>query len=184
MARDDEQIVLLGDGYQAIGVAPKLKSHHANTPLHLAFSCYIFNDQGKFLLTQRAKTKKVWPGVWTNSVCGHPMPGEEMVDAIKRRLQFELGMKAKDFEVMLPDYRYKTDPFNGIIENEFCPVYRARSISEPNPNPDEVEAYRWVTRNELEENLKNHADNYSYWFKDQLQKLKEAKVDFAQLFQQ
>ncbi len=169
-----EKIVLVKEGGAHIGIADKLASHHANTPLHLAFSCYVFNDDGQLLVTQRAKSKKVWPGVWTNSVCGHPAPGEEMLDAIKRRLDYELGMQADGFTVVLPDYRYKTPPFKGIIENEFCPVYFARAISDVGPNPEEVEDYKWVSwdlyRAAINEDAKN---KYSWWCKDQAKLLVE-----------
>lgn len=168
-----ELIVLVDDQNNEIGQAEKLSSHHANTPLHRAFSCYIFNDRGEFLLTQRALSKKVWPGVWTNSVCGHPAPGEDTIDAIKRRLKDELGMTAKDFEVVLPNYRYKTPPFNGIIENEICPVYIARFESESKINPGEVEAIRWITWEDyVQEAEADKEDTYSYWCKDQLKQLK------------
>lgn len=172
MSLEKEKIVLLSEALEPIGEAPKLASHHENTPLHLAFSCYIFNEVGEFLLTQRALSKKVWPGVWTNSVCGHPAPGESMTDAIKRRLKDELGMGAKDFELILPDYRYKTPPFKGIVENEFCPVYVAKAVSDPQPNPEEVEAYEWVTWSKLEAMVQQDPEKYSYWFKDQLKQLK------------
>src|SRR5688572_7220641 len=116
-----ELIVFVDENGKPTGeTGPKLESHTANTILHLAFSCYVFNDQGQFLITQRAHSKKVWPDVWTNSVCGHPGPGEDMVDAIRRRLLYELGMTVKSFEVVLPNYRYTTPPYNAIIENEFC----------------------------------------------------------------
>lgn len=168
-----ELIVLVDDNGKPIGTADKLASHHAHTPLHLAFSCYIFNDKGEFLLTQRAHSKKVWPGVWTNSVCGHPAPGEDSIDAIKRRLQDELGMTAKDFKVVLPDYRYTTPPFKGIIENEICPVYTAVATSAPQPNPDEVEAYEWVDWHDfIKQAEADTADKYSWWTKDQLKQLK------------
>ncbi len=171
-----EKIVLLDDNYQVIGEADKLESHHANTPLHLAFSCYVFNENQEFLMTQRALSKKVWPGVWTNSVCGHPSPGEEMEDAISRRLEFELGMTASDFEIIVPDYRYTTPPFNGIIDNEFCPVYKAISTSEPNPNKDEVEDYKWVKWQEfVDEAMADKKDIYSWWCKDQIKLF--AKLD-------
>ncbi len=161
------------DGKPA-GTAPKLESHHANTPLHLAFSCYIFNKSGDFLLTQRALVKKVWPGVWTNSACGHPAPGEKMTDAIKRRLNYELGLKnIRKLKVVLPDYRYKTPPFKGIIENEVCPVYIGIAQSEPQPNPDEVEDYRWVKWESLLKDIEEKPEIYSYWFKDQLKLLPE-----------
>ena len=152
-----------------MGTAPKLASHHANTPLHLAFSCYIFNRQGKFLLTQRAHSKKVWPGVWTNSVCGHLLPGETTRDAVRRRAKFELGLTLDKVVAMLPDYRYKTPPFEGIIENEICPVFAAVAAAEPKPNSEEVEAYKWIGWDELANAIQKNSDKYSYWFKDQLQ---------------
>lgn len=167
-----EQIVLVNEKGEAVGQAPKFESHHADTPLHLAFSCYVFNKDGKFLLTRRALSKKVWPGVWTNSVCGHPAPGEKMQDAIKRRLDFELGIKKiSDLKVVLPDYRYKTPPFNGIIENEICPVYIAYTDQEPKPNPAEVESYEWIDWSSLRKAIKKNPARYSYWFKDQLKRL-------------
>lgn len=168
-----ERIVLVDEsGKPTSKTLPKLQAHTGDTPLHLAFSCYVFNDKGQFLLTQRAKSKKVWPGVWTNSVCGHPQPHEDMVDAIKRRLKFELGMSAKDFEVVLPQYRYKTPPFNGIIENEFCPVYFARAASSVKPNPEEVEVFEWVAWDEFVKRAgADNNDTFSWWCKDQLKQL-------------
>ncbi len=172
----EEQIILVDDKGAPIGTAEKFSSHHANTPLHLAFSCYVFNDKGELLVTQRAHKKKVWPGVWTNSLCGHISPGEETVDAIKRRLDYELGMTAKDFKVVLPDYRYKTPPFNGIIENEICPVYIAFATSIPIPNPEEVEDLKWMKWSNYKKELETDKENvYSYWCKDQLKQLKDIK---------
>lgn len=170
---DDELIVLMDENGQPIGGAPKLESHHANTPLHLGFSCYIFNSKGELLVTQRARSKKVWPGVWSNAVCGHPAPGEEIIGAIKRRLKDELGMAAKDFKAVLPNYRYQTPPFNGVIENEICPVYFARTTDEPKLNPKEVEAYKWMSWQDFVKAAENDTKNqYSYWCKDQLKQLK------------
>lgn len=168
---EKEQIILVDNSGNQIGTAPKLASHHADTPLHLAFSCYIFNDKGEFLVTQRALSKKVWPGVWTNSVCGHPSPGENFEQAITRRAQDELGMKVKDIQEILPDYRYKTPPYNGIIENEICPVFTAHAASDVTPNPAEVENYRWMPWAEYEKELREKPDNYSYWAKDQYKQL-------------
>lgn len=170
---EKEQIVLLSDDGQRIGTAPKLASHHTNTPLHLAFSCYIFNDSGEFLVTQRALSKKVWPGVWTNSVCGHPAPSESFEQAITRRAHDELGMKIKDIQQILPDYRYKTPPYNGIIENEICPVFAARAASDVSPNPEEVGSYHWMPWKKYEKELREKSDKYSYWAKDQYKQLSQ-----------
>ena len=168
---ETEKIVLLDEDGHRIGTAPKLASHHTNTPLHLAFSCYIFDERGRFLVTQRALSKKVWPGVWTNSVCGHPAPGESFETAIARRARDELGMKVKDIQKILPDYRYKTPPYNGIIENEICPVFAAHAASDVTPNPEEVEAYKWLPWEEYATLLHEKPADYSYWAKDQYKQL-------------
>jgi len=170
-----EQIVFVDEQGTPTGeTGPKLASHTANTQLHLAFSCYIFRrSDGRFLLTQRALSKKVWPGVWTNSVCGHPAPGEHMEDAIRRRASYELGLSAlEDITVVLPEYRYTTPPYNGIIENEFCPVFVAYASAEPQPNPEEVEASTWVEWPAYVQRLKGHPDQMSYWAKDQYDQLR------------
>ena len=170
---NEELIVLLDENYNEIDVAPKLASHHRYTPLHKAFSCYIFDDQGRFLVTQRALTKKVWPGVWTNSVCGHPTPGESFEAAIERRTKDELGMVVSDVICILPTYRYHTPPYEGIVENEFCPVYAARLVAASQINPEEVEALKWITWDEYSEELSSKPDDYSYWAKDQFKQIKQ-----------
>lgn len=132
-----EQIVLLKDIWQPIGAAPKLASHNQETPLHLGFSCYVFNDSGEVLMTRRALEKKVWPGIWINSCCGHPAPDEPMNAAVERRLQYELGLKINNLQLALPKFRYHCE-FYRILENECCPVFVARTHSQPKLNPTEV----------------------------------------------
>jgi isopentenyl-diphosphate delta-isomerase len=161
------------DGVPTGETAPKLEAHTANTRLHSAFSCYIFNDKGQILATKRAATKKVWPGVWTNSVCGHPAPNESREDAIRRRSSYELGAKVKEIAMMLPTYSYTTPPFNGIIENEFCPVYIAVLDNNLSPNPEEVGDYKWLDWQDFILELKtDKADIWSYWCKDQVKQFK------------
>ncbi|HTE58150.1 MAG TPA: isopentenyl-diphosphate Delta-isomerase [Verrucomicrobiae bacterium] len=174
--KNEELIVLLDEQGKPIGTAPKLASHHANTPLHAAFSCYVFNDKDEFLVTQRALSKKVWPGVWTNSVCGHPGPDETHQAAIERRAHDELGATLTDIQVILPDYRYKTPAFNGIVENEICPVFTARLKGGLAPNPEEVEDYSWLTWADYKADLQSHGEKYSYWAKDQLKQLAEKQL--------
>lgn len=148
---------------------PKLESHNANTRLHLAFSCYILRrSDNKFLVTQRALSKKVWPGVWSNSFCGHPMPGEAIEDAIRRRGLFELGLQdLHDIKCIVPKYVYMTPPYKGIVEHEFCPIYVAYVDAEPLPNPDEVEAYKWLDWSDYVRLLSDEPDKMSWWCKDQ-----------------
>lgn len=152
----------------------KLAAHHAHTRRHLAFSLYLFNDRGQFLVTRRASSKKVWPGVWTNSCCGHPAPGEPMPDAIARRLRDELGISAfTNLQCLVSDYTYTTPPLNGVIENEFCPVHSARLASDLVPNPDEVGEYHWLSWEDYKAWLDREPDIFSYWCKDQLPHIDE-----------
>jgi isopentenyl-diphosphate delta-isomerase len=166
-----EMIVLVDQDGRQIGTAPKLASHHSDTPLHRAFSCYIFSGDGKFLVTRRALVKKVWPGVWTNSVCGHPGPGEATKAAIVRRSKYELGLDVGKIQNILPKYIYKTPPFKGVIEHEFCPIFVAIAGSKLAPNPEEVGDYKWMRWTEYSRALVQEASKYSYWSKDQYSKL-------------
>jgi isopentenyl-diphosphate delta-isomerase len=169
-----ELVVLVDAAGRPIGSAEKWATHHAETPLHLAFSCYVFDAAGLFLITRRALAKKVWPGVWSNTVCGHPAPGESLVGAIERRLQYELGMKAQAVEVALPHHLYQAPPFEGIVEHEFCPVYVAQAATWPQPNPHEVDACGWVEWDEfVHEAEADTRDAYSWWCKNQLKELKD-----------
>ncbi len=169
----EETIVLVDAAGRPNGTAEKWSSHHAETPLHLAFSCYVFDEEGAFLVTRRALVKRVWPGVWTNSVCGHPTVGESMLDAIHRRLDRELGMHGRDIRVVLPRHIYRAPPFHDIVEHEFCPVYIARAASDPQPNPLEVGACAWVDWEAFVHAAENDtSDCYSWWCKNQLRELK------------
>ena len=133
----DEEVVLLDEDGGAIGSAPKSSVHGLDTPLHLAFSCHVRNSAGLVLVTRRAVGKQSWPGVWTNSFCGHPKPAERLLDAVRRRADFELGIELDDIEVALPLFRYRANDASGIVENEVCPVYLAASDDEPVPHRDE-----------------------------------------------
>jgi isopentenyl-diphosphate Delta-isomerase len=180
---DNEQLVFVNkDGSPTGEVGPKLASHNADTKLHLAFSCYILRrSDNAFLVTQRTHTKKVWPDVWTNSVCGHPSPSEKVEDAIRRRANYELGLKKpEDIRCVVPKYTYKAPPYNGIIEHEFCPIFIAYVNDDPKPNPDEVEAYEWMPWPDYGRVLKIESDKMSYWCKDQYAVLKDLEP-FASL---
>ncbi|GAA1799484.1 isopentenyl-diphosphate Delta-isomerase [Agromyces neolithicus] len=141
----DEQVVLLDADGAPIGAMDKSRVHTANTPLHLAFSCYVFDSEGRMLLTRRSLAKRTWPGVWTNTCCGHPAPGERLEDAIRRRMRFELGAEVDALRLVLPEFRYRAVAPDGIVENEVCPVYFARLRSDPRPDSDEVMDWRWTS---------------------------------------
>ncbi len=137
-----EQVVLVDADGRPVGVADKATVHGASTPRHLAFSLYGFRDDGQLLVTRRARHKRTFPGVVTNTCCGHPAPGEPTPDAVRRRLHHELGLTAVDLQLVLPEFGYRATA-GGIEENELCPVYEATLVGTPRPRPDEVDAVEW-----------------------------------------
>jgi isopentenyl-diphosphate delta-isomerase len=169
-----ESVVLLDEAGHASGTADKVAVHHDRTPLHLAFSCYLFNEAGQFLLTRRAESKRTFPGVWTNTCCGHPMPGEAMPASVRRRLRTELGIGPARLELVLPRFRYQATMPNGVMENELCPVYAAYAGPSPcavAPDPAEVAEVRWVDWAELGEAVRSGRQPVSPWCALQLAEL-------------
>lgn len=144
MSAREELVVLLGEDGSAIGTAPKASVHHADTPLHLAFSCYVFDDAERLLVTRRALDKATFPGVWTNTLCGHPAPGEDVFAAVRRRAAEELGLSLHELRLVVPGFRYEATMPNGVKENELCPVFTAATSGAAAPNPSEVASVEWV----------------------------------------
>lgn len=166
-----ELVVLLDEAGQPAGTADKATVHTTDTPLHLAFSCHVFNEAGEILVTRRALGKKTWPGVWTNSFCGHPAPGEEFTDAIVRRASDELGLEITNLTLALPDFQYRAVDASGVVENEVCPVYVATAVTEPQPNPDEVAEYFWADPASLLNSVERTPFAFSPWLTLQLPQL-------------
>lgn len=168
---DQELVVLLDANGRPCGTAPKQDIHDHETPLHLAFSCYVFDRMGRTLVTRRALAKTAWPGVWTNSFCGHPAPGENMTDAIRRRGQWELGIELFEVEERLPDFRYRAVDSNGIVENELCPVFTALTNDPVEPRQSEVCEYQWVSISSLVAATESAPWAFSPWLVLQLKEL-------------
>jgi isopentenyl-diphosphate Delta-isomerase len=166
--KTSELVILVNEDGAEIGTADKATVHTTDTPLHLAFSCHIFNTEGKVLITRRALSKKTWPGVWTNSACGHPGPGESMEDAIRRRAHDELGLELETIAEALPDFRYRAVDASGIVENEICPVFVARATSDPSPQAEEVCEWEWVEPAALQSSVGQTPFAFSPWLVDQM----------------
>jgi isopentenyl-diphosphate Delta-isomerase len=171
---DPDQVILLDPQRRPIGTALKSTVHTTQTPLHLAFSCHIMDPDGRVLLTRRSLDKKAWPGVWTNSVCGHPAPGESMEDAVRRRTRYELGIDLDELSLTLPDFQYRAVDASGIVENEFCPVYTARTTATPVPRPSEVAEYQWARPEDLEIAVSATPWAFSPWIVLQLAAIRAA----------
>ncbi|KUL23240.1 isopentenyl-diphosphate Delta-isomerase [Streptomyces regalis] len=169
-ARDD-LIVLVSEDGEEVGVAPKTAAHSTDTPLHLAFSCYLFDEAGRFLLTRRALGKKTWPGVWTNSCCGHPLPGEPLGDSVDRRLHDELGSAAVRMDVVLPVVRYRAVMSNGIVENELGPVLRVLPRLPVVPDPEEIAGVRWVSWEPFVASVLDGSQEISPWSRITVERL-------------
>lgn len=165
------RIVLLDEAGRAIGTAPKAASHHHQTPLHLAFSCYVFNDAEDLLVTRRSMRKATWPGVVTNSCCGHPSPAEPLLAAVSRCTKTELGATATTAELLLPSFRYEAAMADGTVENEICPVFRVRLVGSLDPDPSEVREWWWMPWRVFAADVLRSRLAVSPWCRSQVQQL-------------
>ncbi len=171
-----EQVVLVDDDGRAVGTAAKATVHHQDTPLHLAFSCYVFDADDRLLLSRRALHKPTWPGAWTNSFCGHPAPGEDIFDAVRRRAREELGVRLDHLQLTLPAFRYDATMANGVRENELCPVFTATTGGGVRPDPSEVDAVEWVDWQALVADVRSGGRDLSPWMLRQVVELAERQV--------
>ena len=169
----EELIVLVDDVGRAIGTMPKPLVHHGETPLHRAFSAYLFDDAGRLLITRRAEDKATFPGMWTNTVCGHPGPDEDDGSAIARRAGFELGLAVSDLRPALPGYRYRAE-FRGVVENEICPVYLGRFSGQPVPDPTEVGEWELLDWAAFRRRQESEGDAWSPWCREQARLIEAA----------
>lgn len=170
----EELVVLLDDLGNAIGTAPKSSVHHANTPLHLAFSAYLFDAAGRLLVTRRALTKNTFPGVWTNSVCGHPGPGERLSEAVRRRAADELGLEVSSLRLVLPAFGYEAEQ-DGVVERELCPVFAGRAdVAEGSlgeAEASEVADLEWVPWADFVSDVLGDRRQVSVWCRAQVAQL-------------
>ncbi|RYB91684.1 isopentenyl-diphosphate Delta-isomerase [Nocardioides oleivorans] len=176
--RQPELVVLLDEEGRPTGTADKARVHHQDTPLHLAFSCYLFDERGNVLVTQRAIGKRTFPGVWTNSCCGHPGPGEPMEAAVRRRVEQELGVTPRDLKLVLPRFRYRAEQA-GVVENEMCPVFVATVDESLAPDPSEVEATVWEPWRDFRESVISGGREVSTWCRLQVEQMPREPLEAA-----
>ncbi len=174
-----EQVVLVDASGRAIGTELKSSVHHRDTPLHLAFSAYLFRegrDGVDLLVTRRAPDKATFPGVWSNSVCGHPAPGERLRDAVQRRAAQELGLEVRDLRLVLPRFAYRAE-MDGVVEHELCPVYVGTVEGEPSLDAAEVGDYEWVPWTAYARDVTEGRREVSTWSREQVAALLEVGAD-------
>lgn len=157
-----DDIILVDEQDNQIGTGEKLAVHRAGK-LHRCFSIFMFNARGKLLLQKRAQGKYHSGGLWTNTACSHPRPGESNTAGAERRLQQEMGIGSNLQEKFTFMYRAEFD--NGIIEHELDHVFFGTSEKDPKPDPEEAEGWKWVTLDWLAQDIAAHPEQYTVWLK-------------------
>lgn len=160
---DSEELILVDENDLEIGHLHKDKCHDDDGLLHRAFSLFIFNDLGEVLIQRRSAQKRLWPLYWANSCCSHPRRGEEMDEAVRRRLYQELGMRTDP--VFLYKFIYHAHFEDRGAEHELCWVYVGRSSDPVRANPNEIAEWKYVGPSELDQALKQNPDDFSPWIK-------------------
>ncbi len=159
-----EEIILVDEHDNIVGYEEKMKTHENGGKLHRAFSIFIFNEHGEMLLQQRSLKKYHFGGLWTNACCSHPNKGEELTDAIHRKLMQEFGFDTELFEEF--SFMYKaTDEASGLTEHEIDHVFIGIFDGTPQPNPDEIDAFKWISISDLGGDLMANPESYTPWFK-------------------
>ena len=157
-----EYVILVDENDQEIGQMEKMEAHE-KALLHRAFSIFLFNDKNELLLQQRAHSKYHSGGLWTNTCCSHPRAGETVLEAANRRLMEEMGIEAE----MQPEFSfiYRAELDNDLTEYELDHVVLGTFNGEPVINPEEVAAWKYVSRKEIEADMKANPENYTAWFR-------------------
>ncbi len=158
----DEQVILVNKRDEIIGVEEKIKAHLLGA-LHRAFSIFVFNADSFLLLQKRATTKYHSKGLWSNTCCGHPRPGESIEEAARRRLWEEMGFRCETKESFTFIYRAKVD--NDLVEHEYDHVLVGNFEGNPNPSRDEVDDWKWVDLATLKIDMQQNPESFTYWFR-------------------
>lgn len=158
----EDFVILVDQADRQVGIMKKLEAHVEGL-LHRAFSVFIFNSEGKILLQKRHSEKYHSGGLWSNTCCSHPKPGEDTAQAAKRRLYEEMGMKSD----LVPAFSfvYKSNLDNNLTEFEYDHVFYGYSNHLPEINVTEVEDYRYVSPENLKKEIEASPDSYTEWLK-------------------
>lgn len=158
----EEQVILVNEQDEQIGLMPKMEAHE-KAVLHRAFSVFILNSKGELMLQQRALHKYHSPGLWTNTCCSHQRDGETNIAAGKRRLYEEMGFVTELKETI--SFIYKAPFDNGLTEHELDHIMIGSFEDAPQINPDEVADWKWMPIEEVKADIKKQPEHYTEWFK-------------------
>ncbi|NIF32055.1 isopentenyl-diphosphate Delta-isomerase [Enterobacter sp. Cy-643] len=156
-----EKMILVDSQDRPIGEGEKIATHLEGL-LHRAFSVFIFNPAGELLLQRRAKSKYHSGGLWANTCCGHPRPGETSVDGARRRLKEEMGFDCALLPVGNITYRVAVSPT--MVEHEFDHLYIGLFSGQPRANPAEVESWQWLRLESIQRQLARRPETFAAWF--------------------
>ncbi|MDB4951366.1 MAG: Isopentenyl-diphosphate delta-isomerase [Gemmatimonadetes bacterium] len=161
-AMGEERVVLVDPDDVETGTLEKMMAHREGA-LHRAFSVFVFDAAGRMLLQRRAAAKYHSGGLWSNTCCSHPRPGEDVAAAAARRLREEMGFACP----LRPAFTfvYRADVGGGLTEHEYDHVLVGRFDGEPVPNPDEVEAWRWTDPAQVAREVEETPDAFTFWFR-------------------
>lgn len=157
-----EQVVLVNDHDEETGVMEKMEAHRTGS-LHRAFSVLLFNSRGEMLLQKRAQTKYHSSGLWTNTCCSHPRPGESLEEAARRKLRQEMGIEANPRFAF--KFQYKAPLDNQLIEHEIDHVFIGQFDGEPVLNEHEAEDWKFVDLHSLKQQIHSDPQQFTPWFR-------------------
>lgn len=157
-----ENVILVDEHDNEQGLMEKMEAHRQGL-LHRAFSVFILNDKGELMVQQRAIAKYHSGGLWTNTCCSHPRAGETTINAAHRRLVEEMGFDC-EVEKMF-HFIYKAELDQGLTEYELDHLFVGYYNEEPTINREEVEAWKWMTLEEVDGGIKSKPEEYTEWFK-------------------
>lgn len=170
MNATEECVILVDQDDQEVGQMEKLAAHERGQ-LHRAFSVCVFNSREELLLQQRASGKYHSAGLWTNTCCSHPRPGESLEKAAHRRLQEEMGFDCEVQEAFHMQYRFRFS--NGLTEHEYDHVFIGFSDQLPKPNKDEVAGWAYMARPEIASTVESRSHAFTEWFQLMFAQLNE-----------
>ncbi|MCP3867621.1 MAG: isopentenyl-diphosphate Delta-isomerase [Gammaproteobacteria bacterium] len=155
-------VVLVDAQGRETGLGDKLEVHRSGD-LHRAFSIFVFNNSGNLMLQRRAAGKYHSAGLWSNTCCSHPYPGESITAAAHRRLQQEMGFGCILQEVF--NFTYRAEVGQGLTEHEYDHVFVGIYSGQPKPSQAEAQDWKWVSLPSLENDIEGNSDRYTSWFK-------------------